>query len=80
MPISSEVSKVEYRNRGGYIYYFDGWYLYASYFLNREEMEQEKNILKIGDSLYKKPNSLSIKIYRKNKEGRYTIFTEWSGI
>ena len=72
--IEGEIVKVEERNRGGYIYYYNDSFFWASDF-----MENRKQILRVGDSVFKEPKSLELKVYRKSLNGRYLYYKTFIG-
>ena len=73
--INSVITDVAHFNRGGYQYMYDESYFWASSF----NLDTEKELLFVGDSIAKSPNSLYLKVYRKNRGLKYLHVATFKG-
>ncbi|WP_207435988.1 hypothetical protein [Sabulibacter ruber] len=73
--ITAKVIGVEYHNRGGYRYFYDGSSFWGTTFsLDRDSAE-----LIVGDSLSKTPGLLELKVYRKSNKKSYQYMRTYYG-
>jgi|GEM_PF-5103631 len=80
--IHSRVSKVEYRNRGGYVCYFDSdssWFYESSFDNNDRLVSLDTSILRKDDLILKDAHSWVLSVYRRGADGKYKSYVKLYG-
>lgn len=73
--INTVITDVDHYYRGGNQYKYNNSYFWASSF----NLDTKNEMLQVGDSISKQPNSLVLKVFRKSKDHKYRYQGSYQG-
>ncbi|WP_147238679.1 hypothetical protein [Mucilaginibacter hurinus] len=72
-PLAATITKVEHHSGGYQYHYKNGWFWAASF------MPGEKQLLNVGDSVFKPRYSLMLQTFRRDTSGKYKKLMNFNG-